>query len=1685
MTIAKMFRGAVTLCLPLMLACQALAADPWVTYEGNEGPGKGKHIVLISGDEEYRSEEALPMLARILAVRHGFKTTVLFAIDPKTGEIDPGKTDHIPGLEALKTADLMVIATRFRNLPDEQMQHIADYLATGKPVIGLRTATHAFNVPKDRKFHRWSFNYGGKDFEKGFGQQILGQTWVNHHGHHGKQGTRGTAAPGAAEHPILRGIGPKEMFGDSDVYTVTLPLPEGCQPLVLGQVLTGMKPDDAPLPGPKNDPMMPIVWLRDYIYEGRKGKALCSTLGAATDLTAAGSRRMLVNAVYFLLGMTDRIPGEGTAVELVGAYQPSPFRFGGFKRGVKPADLALPAASSNNAGAANKGDGGVRLELKAGDHIAIIGNALAERMQHDGFLEARLQTRFPTHKLSLRNLGFSGDEVVTRARSASFGSPNEWLKRVEANVVIAMFGFGESFRGAAGLEAFKRDLAQMIQHMQSQKYNGQEAPRIVLVSPLRFENLKDPHLPDGVEHNARLKLYSEAMGQVARELQVPFVDLFTLSGTIMEGAKQPLTINGVHLTERGNEQIAAAIDEALFSPAGAINAERFAKLRGAIQDKNFHWFHRYRTTDGYSVYGGRSGLRFVGGQSNRDVAQREMAILDAMAANRDARIWAVAQGGDLMIDDSNTPPFLEVKTNKPGAGPNGKHIFLSGEESVKRMTVAPGLKVSLFASEEQFPELINPVQMAWDTKGRLWVCAWPSYPHWKPKDKMDDKLLILEDTDGDGKADRCKTFAGGLHNPTGFELVAGGVLVANAPDLIFLKDTDGDDVADLRQRVLHGIDSADTHHTASSFVYGPDGYIYFQEGVFHRSQIETPYGVVRNVDAAVWRFDPKTYQVERYCPYPFANPHGHVVDCWGQSYVYDGTGAEPYHATLISGYLDYPHQHLRAPQLYRRRTRPCPGVEILSSRHFPEKNQGNLLVANVIGFQGILQYVLRPQDSSYVGSEVEPIIHSNDPNFRPVDIEMAPDGSMYFTDWQNPLIGHMQHNLRDPSRDQTHGRVYRIVAEGRPLLKPEQIAGQPIDKLLELLKSPEDRVRYRVRIELSGRPSGDVLAAVDRWVSALDPKDADLEHHLLEALWLNQQHHRFNGSLLQRVLNSAEPRARAAAVRVLCDQRGDNPSALDWLKQRAADGHPLVRLEAVRAASYFRTAEAVEVVLISEEYPTDPYLDFVRKQTMRSLEPLWKQALAEGKKIRFTTPTGLRHFLRNVNTEQLLAMPRDRGVYLELLYRNGVADEHRRAALAGLAVLEKRREVDVLLDAIGGLDAKQQGQGVAFDLVRLLSGRKRKELAEVRPRLREMATKAALPIVRQIGFVALIVADGNVNEAWQLAQQSAPRMLDLISAMRLIPDPNVKVTLYPKVAPLLNETAALPPSDGAHPPRFGRYVRITLPGARTLTLAEVEVYAGGKNVARGGTASQINTAAGGEASRGIDGNTSPNYGDHGQTHTNQNVQNPWWEVDLRREHPIESIVVFNRGEGLESRLEGFTLRVLDAQRNEVFAAKNLPAPTHKAAFRLNNGEIGGAIRRAAIEALATVRGLCWHNWSVTTWIGRRPSALCSRSRAPTGLPRRRRRWWTTSCPTSAAYRCKSGLPRPRWTPCNWPMPWPRSCRQKRGGRFGLNWASWEFRCCGSRPCPIAWPTTRSGWPCRQAARWKSSLRTPTSCRTIL
>lgn len=869
---------------------------------------------------------------------------------------------------------------------------------------------------------------------------------------------------------------------------------------------------------------------------------------------------------------------------------------------------------------------GPPLELRKGDHVAVVGSGVADRQQHHGWLESLIHAAHPNHALVVRNLGFAGDEVNVRPRSdgtpplsfflnmtpgtlkARWGSAEGTYHvgaHFHASVLLAHWGFNESFKGRAGLDAFRAELDKWVKEQLASDF-GQGKPRLVLVSPLAAEERASPDPALARARNVDLGLYAAAVADVAKANGLRFVDLFGLSQAAFVKAAQPLTHNGIHLTDAGDKALAPVVYAAIFGRP-APGSSRVAAIRAAVLDKNAAWLARYRVVDQFNTFGQRSRIPYPDHRdktktlTNAHILNQELAQRDVQTANRDAAVWAAAQGKRFAVQDDNLP---KVDLTHPNLPPKP---YISGEETLKHLRVAEGCKVELVADEVSLPDLANPVQMAFDPKGRLWVAVWPTYPSRRPTDTFADKILVLDLDPATGKVAKSTVFMDGLNCPTGFQFHKDGILVVQAPDLIFARDTNGDGKADTFERVLHNLDAADSHHQTNSISREPGGAHYLSDGVFHRTSVETLWGPVRNVDGAIYRFEPMSGRFYRHVPLGFANPHGKVFDRWGNDLVTDGTGNHTYFAPAVSGFREE-GKHPGFPEFWKRPSRPCPATLILSSRHFPDDWQGIFLNLNVIGYQGIFRARISEDGAGLKGETIEPGLLwadiANAPNFRPVAAATAPDGSIYVIDWAQQLIGHLQHHIRDPNRDKTHGRIYRVTYPSRPLLKPKPIAGQPIPAVLDLLKEHEDGVRERARIELEGRPRQQVLLALSRWVSGLDAKHPDFEHHRLEALWVHQTFHDVNLDLLRAVLASPEPRARAQAVRVLGYWRDQVPVALDLLAAAAADPHPRVKLEVARVCSFFRddaAAKAAEIVrTLSGE--KERHIAYVVAQTVGQLK---------------------------------------------------------------------------------------------------------------------------------------------------------------------------------------------------------------------------------------------------------------------------------------------------------------------------------------------------------------------------------------------------------------------------------------------------------------------------------------------------
>ena len=837
------------------------------------------------------------------------------------------------------------------------------------------------------------------------------------------------------------------------------------------------------------------------------------------------------------------------------------------------------------------------LTVETGDKLVIIGNTLAERMQHDGYFETQLQSRFPTKRLVVRNLGWSADEIDLRPRSANFEDHGHQLTDHAPQVVLAMFGLNESFAGPAGLDAFRGRFEKFIADTRGQL---DADAQLVICSPIPHENIGRPELPDGSATNQNIELYSGVMAEVSAAADVRYIDLFTPLRVAMDAADRPLTINGIHLNQRGNEVLGAVLDVSLFGPRPDTIAADLTALRAAVVEKNLQFFRDYRAVNGYYIYGGRKNPYGVVN------FPEEFAKLRNMIAVRDARIWEIAEGNPVpdQIDDSQTGELSPIESNV-----SAEVTALSPQESQKLFNVADGFEIDLVVSEVDFPEMVNPVALEIDARGRLWVTTNPSYPQYLPGTPVDDKVLIYEDTNGDGKADKQTVFADQLHLPIGIALADGGAYVSQQPDLMFLKDTTGDGVADHRQRVLHGFDSADSHHALSAFTIGPDGALYFQEGTFHFTQVETPRGPQRVRDAAVFRYEPRTEKFSIFVSYNFANPWGHCFDAWGQNFVADASPGSNYFAAAFSGDVIYPHKHRQMQQFLVKQWRPTAACAIVSSSQFPESMQGNYIINNTIGFLGTLNYRMTEEGSGFKGTPVEPLLSSRDTNFRPIDMKFGPDGALYIVDWFNPLIGHMQHNLRDPKRDKHHGRIWRVRYKDKPLLEIPEIEGAPIADVVRLLERYENNVRHLARMELRTRDTDQVVSAIDQW---LDQQDGDgdddddvktFAHRQLEALWVMQQLDRVRPDLLTRVLQSPDHRARAAATRVLSYWRDRVPGATQLLVNSALDDSPRVRLEAVRAASFYADAdEGRSIVAAAMTQPLDDYLNYTIAETNTTLD---------------------------------------------------------------------------------------------------------------------------------------------------------------------------------------------------------------------------------------------------------------------------------------------------------------------------------------------------------------------------------------------------------------------------------------------------------------------------------------------------
>lgn len=550
-------------------------------------------------------------------------------------------------------------------------------------------------------------------------------------------------------------------------------------------------------------------------------------------------------------------------------------------------------------------------------------------------------------------------------------------------------------------------------------------------------------------------------------------------------------------------------------------------------------------------------------------------------------------------------------------------------EAEKAGFVAPdGFEIRLFAGD---PMIRKPVQMNWDSKGRLWVVSSTTYPHIKPGEAAKDQVVVLEDANRDGAADKSTVFADGLHIPTALAPGDGGLYVANSTEVLFLKDTNGDLKADERTIVLSGFGTEDTHHLLHTFRWGPEGLLYFLQSVYIHSHVETPHGVRRLMGGGIWEFRPETRRLEVISK-GLVNPWGFEFDRWGQSFAVDGAGSEGVNFIFPgSVFATSPNAKRILRGLSPGQPKHC-GLEIIEEPHFPDDWQGSLVCCDFRGNR-INRFKLSESGSGYTAAQQPDVIASNHRAFRPIDVKLGPDGALYIADWYNPIIQHGEVDFRDPRRDQVHGRIWRLSAKNRPAAEWPVFEGKSVPDLVEMLKSPRKWVRHFAKRELRDVGAAKVTPVLDQ-TNPTDPNEA-AEHHLLELCWARECVNSFSAKLWRQLWASRDHRARAAALRILTHRWRELPDAMKVCETAVADSHAQVRLWALAVLAEMRKPQAFAVALRVLDSAMDENLDFLLEQIGREQGDIWMPAFQKGA-LRIEDPKCLVYAMKSTGRSDAL-----------------------------------------------------------------------------------------------------------------------------------------------------------------------------------------------------------------------------------------------------------------------------------------------------------------------------------------------------------------------------------------------------------------------------------------------------------------
>ena len=783
-------------------------------------------------------------------------------------------------------------------------------------------------------------------------------------------------------------------------------------------------------------------------------------------------------------------------------------------------------------------------ELKDGDRVIFLGDTLIEREQHYGWIELMLTTRFADRNVTFRNLGWSADLPngesrlglsLTQAGNEPEGEAWKLLQKQieETKPTVAFIGYGmaASFAGEAGLPKFKEDYERLLDAIEKLS----PGCRFVLLGPIRHvktsQSFTDEEVvrPSGEakrrleaidHHNVQLKAYSDALAQIAVARRLTYVPLF--EGFIHEDYHpwscklQTIMGNGIHLDNKGYMMLASRIQQALL-PKLEVSFNRGvaagALLRPVILRKNEFYFHRSRPANMAYIFGFRKR------EQGKNAV--EMPQFDPLIAAEEKKIRELCKH----LNDASFKPGPELQPAALlGKAAAAKHT----PQPTPEFTVADGLEVTLWAEN---PHLAKPIQINFDPQGRLWVASSEVYPQVEPGEAAHDKIIVLEDTKGAGKADKATVFAEGLLIPTGVIPGDGGCYVAQSTELLHFKQTDPKKfVGDQRRIVLSSFGTEDTHHNLHTLRWGPDGRLWMNQSIYTRSEIETPHGVVRLRSGGIFRFEPATQKLEVMFK-GWCNPWGHQFDEFGQSFVTDGAGFKGV-SWAVPGAMYFTYAKMR-----REMQSVSPGnypkfasLEIIRSTHFPADWQGRLVTCDFRANR-VTTFDVSESGSGYVTKQGPDLCRTTSNTFRPIDVKLGPDGALYIADWSNPIINHGEVDFRDPRRDREHGRIWRIGVKGKAGLKSPEFAKASTTALLNELLSPNHFNTSQATRLLVEKGSAAVAPELKTWTATL--KD---EKQQLAALWIHQALNLPATDLQTKLLGAQDGRIRAAAVRVLAGE---------------------------------------------------------------------------------------------------------------------------------------------------------------------------------------------------------------------------------------------------------------------------------------------------------------------------------------------------------------------------------------------------------------------------------------------------------------------------------------------------------------------------------------------------------------------